>query len=286
MPRADLHLHSNKSDGILSPEEVVKEAVKLGLAAIALTDHDTIEGIPEALGAGQEYGVRVVPGIELNTGADNGELHILGYYIDHTDKRFVSALKELKEARLRRIGDIVNKLLGLGIEITLEEVLSKAGRADSMGRPHIARALLDRGHVTSVKEAFEKYIGHGCPAYVERYKLLPREAITLIMECGGVPVLAHPGILSSGSYIDLCVREGIKGIEVYHSRHTQGQAAMFEDIARRHGLIVTGGSDCHGELKFDGKMLMGRYTVDIRAVDKLEQAAKSGKGSIFDERKI
>ena len=282
MLKADLHLHSNKSDGILSPEEVVLQAAKLGLAAISLTDHDTVEGIPEALDAGAKYGVQVVPGIELNTSADNGELHILGYYILHTDTKLLDTLKGIKEARVRRIRSIVQKLNGLGFEITFDQVLKKAGKADSMGRPHIARLLLEKGYVSTVKEAFEKYIGYGGPAYVERHKLLPREVIALIKDCGGVPVLAHPGILSSSNYIDLCIREGIQGIEACHSRHTEEQAAAFREIARRHDLIVTGGSDCHGEFKFDGKMLMGRYTVDARAVERLKEAA-AGNGACMKD---
>jgi predicted metal-dependent phosphoesterase TrpH len=277
MLKADLHLHSNKSDGILSPEEVVLQAAKLGLAAISLTDHDTVEGISEALDAGTRYGVRVVPGIELNTSADNGELHILGYYICHTDTKLLDTLKGIKEARVQRVRTIIKKLNDLGFEITFDQVLKKAGKADSMGRPHIARLLLEKGYVSTVKEAFEKYIGYGGSAYVERHKLLPREVIALIKDCGGVPVLAHPGILSSSLYIDLCIREGVQGIEVYHSRHTEEQAAVFRKIARRHDLIVTGGSDCHGEFKFDGKMLMGRYTVDAGAVDRLKEAA-AGNG--------
>ena len=285
MLKADLHLHSNKSDGILSPEEVVLQAARLGLAAISLTDHDTVEGISEALDAGTKYGVQVVPGIELNTSADNGELHILGYYIRHTDKKLLNNLKGIKEARVRRIQAIVQKLNSLGFEITFEQVLKKAGKADSMGRPHIARLLLEKGYVSTIREAFEKYIGHGGPAYVERHKLMPGDVIALIKDCGGVPVLAHPGILSSSLYIDLCIREGIQGIEVYHSRHTEEQAAVFREIARRHDLIVTGGSDCHGEFKFDGKMLMGRYTVDAGAVDRLKEAA-AGNGHCVQNGKM
>lgn len=277
MLKADLHLHSNKSDGILSPEEVVLQAAKLGLAAISLTDHDTVEGISEALDAGTKYGVQVVPGIELNTSADNGELHILGYYICHTDTKLLNTLKGIKEARVQRIRTIVQRLNNLGFEITFDQVLKKAGKADSMGRPHVARLLFEKGYVSAVREAFEKYIGYGGPAYVERHKLLPKEVIALIKECGGVPVLAHPGILSSSAYIDLCIRAGIQGIEVYHSKHTEEQAAAYREIARRHGLLVTGGSDCHGEFKFDGKMLMGRYTVDARAVERLKEAA-AGNG--------
>jgi predicted metal-dependent phosphoesterase TrpH len=273
MPVADLHLHSSRSDGILTPEEMVSQAAKRGLAAIALTDHDTIEGIPEALRAGKKYGVQVVPGIEMNTSADNGDLHILGYYIYHTDEGFFNALKGIKEARMHRIRAIVEKLQHLGFEITLEQVLEKAGKADAMGRPHVARALLEKGYVATVKEAFERYIGHGGPAYVERYKLLPGEAIKLIKKGGGVPVLAHPGILGSESYINVCIQEGIQGIEAVHSRHSKDQEYYFKEVARKHNLIVTGGSDCHGELKDDGEMLLGKFTVDIEAVYRLKEAA-------------
>ncbi|MDD3850466.1 MAG: PHP domain-containing protein [Firmicutes bacterium] len=284
MPKADLHLHSNRSDGVLSPYEVVTQAPKRKPAAIALPDHDTVEGIPEALRAGEELGVRVVPGIEINTSSDNGELHILGYYIDHTDVGLINSLKELKGARMHRILAIIEKLNGLGLDITKEQVLSRAGKADTMGRPHVARVLIDKGFVSSIKEAFERYIGHGRPAYVERCKLMPREAIELIKGCGGVPVLAHPGILSSVSFIDLCIAKGIQGIEAFHSRHDENQATAFTELARRHNLIVTGGSDCHGVSKHDGDLLIGRFTVDIRAVDRLKETADRNKQELKREK--
>lgn len=282
MSKADLHLHSNRSDGILSPSEVVYEASKRHLTAIALTDHDTVEGVPEALEAGKKYGVEVAPGIEINTSADNGELHILGYYMDYTDKSFLDALKGFKEARMDRTLAIIEKLKGLGLKITEEQVLSKSGNAGAIGRPHIARALVDGGYVSNVKEAFEKYIGLGQRGYIKRHKLLPERAITLIKNYGGVPVLAHPGTLISASYIALCIKEGIQGIEAFHSRHDGKQIAAFIEIAKRHNLLITGGSDCHGEYKYHGDILMGRFTVDAEILDRLKDAATLNRETFTD----
>ncbi len=277
MPRADLHLHSNKSDGMLSPGEVVLEASKRNLAAIALTDHDTVDGVTEALRAGDKYNVKVVPGVEINTSVDNGELHILGYYIEHTEEGFVREMQRFKKFRMDRTFAIIKKLNTLGLYITKEQVLSEAKKADALGRPHIARTLIKNGYVSSVKEAFEKYIGQGRPAYVERRRLLPREAIELIKGYGGVPVLAHPGTLSSNLYIELCINEGIQGIEAFHSKHDANKADAFVNIARKHNLIITGGSDCHGEYKYNDDLLMGHTTVDARVIDRLKNMAYNNR---------
>jgi hypothetical protein len=277
MQKADLHLHSNKSDGLLSPTGVVEEAAKLKLAAIALTDHDTTDGIHEAISAGRRLDVEVIPGIEINTSADNGELHILGYYIDPLNKHLIEFLEKLTEARQERIRKIICKLQNLGFDITYRQVRSNAGNASSMGRPHIARVLQENGYVSSIREAFEKHIGRGSPAYVERQKLLPKEAVKLIKNSGGVPVLAHPGILSSPLYIETCIDYGIQGLEAYHSSHQNFQSNRFESIANRYGLIVTGGSDSHGECGYDGARLIGSVTVPYRAVELLKYASDNNR---------
>lgn len=277
MPRADLHLHSNKSDGVFSPSEVVYEASKRNLAAVALTDHDTVGGVAEALKAGKKYGVKVVPGIEINTSVDNGELHILGYYIDYSNEDFIRKLQRFKEARRNRALAIIKKLNTLGLNITKEQVRREAGASDVLGRPHIARTLINNGYVLNVKEAFQKYIGRGRPAYVKRHKLLPGEAISLIKGYGGVPVLAHPGTLSNGYYVELCINEGIQGIEAFHSKHNANEAVAFVNTALKYNLIITGGSDCHGEYKHNGNLLMGRTTVDAGVIDELKHTADNNK---------
>ncbi|MBA1333929.1 MAG: putative metal-dependent phosphoesterases (PHP family) [Firmicutes bacterium] len=270
MNSADLHLHTNKSDGLLTPTELVRLASENNLKAIAITDHDSIDGIQEALDAGSNFDLEVIPGIEFNTDADNGELHMLGYFIDHHNEELVEFIKRLKTARFERIKSMVEKLRGLGIEVSLESILSKTEDKAALGRPHIARALVDMGYVESIKDAFNKYIGSGCPAYVARYKLKPSEAIEIIKIAGGVPVLAHPGLLSSLLYIDMCIDEGIQGIEVYHSKHTKLETEKFIRIAEEFSLIPTGGSDCHGECTASGQYLIGTVTVSYDIVESLK----------------
>jgi hypothetical protein len=277
MQKADLHLHSNRSDGLLSPTKIVEQAAKQNLSAIALTDHDTVEGIDEAVNAGKRLGVLVVPGIEINTSADNGELHILGYFIDRRNKRFTQFLERLMMARQDRVRKIIARLRRMGYEIEFEQVLSKAEEASSIGRPHIARVMQEMSYVSSLGEAFEKHIGYGCPAYVERYRLLPAEAIELIKGGGGVPVLAHPGMLSSQIYIETCIEYGIQGLEVYHSSHRDFQTEQFRDIADRRGLIATGGSDSHGECGYDGVRLLGSVTVTYETVELLERVSRDNR---------
>jgi hypothetical protein len=279
---ADLHLHTSKSDGIFSPEELIAQAAHKQLAAIAITDHDTIDGIEEGLAAGKINSIEVVPGIEFNTDADNGELHILGYFIDHRNEKLVKFIKGLKSARYDRVKRMVEKLVDLGIRITFKEVLSMAEEKATLGRPHIARVLAKRGYVSTVKEAFDRYIGSGCPAYVERYKLKPVEAIGIIKESGGVPVLAHPGTLSRSEYIYECIEKGIQGIEVYHSKHTEHRTKELDRIAAEFSLIPTGGSDCHGECGDDGNILMGTVSVPYSTVELLRnRAVQNRKESIL-----
>lgn len=270
MNSADLHLHTNKSDGLLTPTELVRLASEKNLKAIAITDHDSIDGIREALDAGNILGLEVIPGVEFNTDADNGELHILGYFIDHHNEELAGFIKRLKSARFERVRNMVEKLRGMGIGISLESILLKAEDKAALGRPHIARALVEMGYAESIKDAFSKYIGAGCPAYVARYKLKPSEAIRLIKTAGGVPVLAHPGLLSSPLYIDMCINAGIQGIEVYHSKHTKLKAEKFIKIAKDFSLVPTGGSDCHGECTASGQYLIGTVTVPYDIVESLK----------------
>lgn len=285
MGRADLHLHTNQSDGVFSPDELVTRASRLNLAAVAITDHDTVEGIPRGLEAAGKYGVEVIPGIELSTNLDNGDLHILGYFIDYKDEALLGLISKVKKSRFDRIVKMVRKLQELGVNISLQKVLSKAKEKSSLGRPHIARVLVESGHVSSIKEAFDKYLGSHCPAYVERYKLEPEEVVNIIKQSGGVPVLAHPGMLSSFEYIERCISAGIQGIEVFHSKHSPEQTREFEIIAKRYSLIPTGGSDCHGEYCGKG-LLLGQVTVPYQIVEDLKSTANTNKqGRLYTCRK-
>lgn len=242
--RIDLHTHTNASDGLLAPAELVRAARAAGLSALGIADHDTVNGIEEALGAAVE-GITLVPGVEINAYHGDFEYHILGYFVDHRDADLARALGELREARVRRMHLIVSKLGDLGMEVSPGEILAVSGDA-SVGRPHIARVMLDKGFVSSMREAFDRFIGEGKPAYAPRSKLTPLEAIGVIKAAGGLAVLAHPGLFGGDELIPRLAAWGIVGIEVYTPDHTGAQIARYRGFARELGLICTGGSDFHG----------------------------------------
>lgn len=253
MDRIDLHTHTSYSDGSLSPRQLVQLAKERGLRAIAVTDHDTVAGVDEAVAAGEELGVEVVPGVEISAQYQPGTMHILGYYLDATNAVLHKALKKLQQARAARNPQIIERLQALGLEITTSEVLDLSG--GQVGRPHIAKALVHRGYVTSIDEAFSRYLKKGAVAYVEKFRLSPEEAITVIRKAGGLAALAHPFTLKidkPGELIRL-VRElrgmGLEGVEVFYPDHSKEITVLYQDIADKLGLICTGGSDFHGNLK-------------------------------------
>ncbi len=252
----DLHAHSTASDGTFPPAEVVRLARDAGLQAVALTDHDTTDGLAEAVAAGQELGVEVIPGVEISAQFTDNTMHILGYFIDFRDGRLAERLAVLKEARKERNPKIIAKLNALGIHITMEQVERLSG-GGQVGRPHIARALLESGYVRSLQEAFEIYLKNGGKAYVAKYRFQPAEALDMIRQAGGVPVLAHPFTLGLGSAQALkeafqdFQAMGLAGVEVFYADHTPEQEALYLRLARELGLLVTGGSDFHGDNKPD-----------------------------------
>lgn len=264
----DLHVHTRASDGLLSPEEVVYWASKKNLAAIAITDHDTIDGIQEALDYGKKYNVEVIPGIEINTDYKGSEVHILGYYIDYKDPWFKNILKKISSARFDRAKIIIEKLNKLGLSITLEEVLEISGEA-SIGRPHIARVLVNKGLAYNNKEVFDKYIGIKGPAYADRYKITPSTAIAYILKNGGIPVLAHPGLIKDLTIIKELVDNNLQGLEVFHTKHNGDMVKFLLDLAKKYDLIITGGSDCHGSLT-NGVPLLGSLNIDKKYLDILK----------------
>jgi len=270
MLKADLHIHTTASDGLMSPKEVVRWASVKRLTAIGITDHDTVNGIDSAKEASSEYGVEIVPGIELSTIYEAEEIHILGYYIDFKAAWFLDTLSEIQNSRYKRAESIVSKLNGIGINITLEQVKSIADDG-AVGRPHIARAMINKGYISNIKEAFNNYIGKGCPAYVERYKLKSSEAINIIKRLGGISVLAHPGLIREKSNIRNIINLGIDGIEVYHSKHDDETVRYALAIASSRKLLITGGSDCHGN-KINNEPILGNCTVDYKYVQKLKEA--------------
>ena len=244
--KADLHLHTTASDGRLEPKEIVSLAIKVGLDVIAITDHDTIDGVVPALTAASgSHSLTVIPGVEINTDVARGEVHILGYFIDYTDKKLAATLQKLQDSRRGRAQKMIAKLGKLGMKIDWQRV-SELVQDGSVCRPHIARALLEKGYVSSEKEAFDKYIGHNGPAYVERYKLLPVEVVKLILEARGLPVLAHPAdIADLDELVPKLKAAGLVGLEVYYRDYGPEIIARLARIAKQYDLITTGGTDYH-----------------------------------------
>lgn len=245
MTEIDLHVHTNFSDGMLSPAGLIERANRIGIRVLAVTDHDTTEGIDPSLEAAKGKAIELVPAVELNSETEEAEVHILGYFIDHHQKSFQQRLEEIRRSRLERIRKILNKLEGLGVHLEESRILEISGRG-SVGRPHIGWAMIEKGYAESLQESFEKFIARGAPAYVPRYKFPPEEAIRLILQCGGLPVLAHPGIMNCDQIIPNLVKEGLMGIEVYYSAHTFIDKEKYKQMAQNFGLLITGGSDYHG----------------------------------------
>ncbi|MCK8816276.1 PHP domain-containing protein [Natroniella sulfidigena] len=274
MKKIDLHLHTTSSDGNLTPKELVAAAKERNLAAIAITDHDSISGITEALEEGEKLGVEVVPGIELTTYYKGERVDILGYYIDWEDEALLEILEKLQTARKGRAKEMINKLANLGIEVDYEQLQQLAGE-EGVGRPHLAQLLADEGHVASKQEAFDKYLADGGPAYVDKYQLLPKEAIELITTAGGVAVLAHPGIISEVEIVEELVQlPDLAGIEAYYPQHSPEQLSYYLRLASKEELIITGGSDCHGSNEND-KLLLGTLDISTELLASLQRAIKS-----------
>lgn len=243
----DLHVHTTASDGLLAPGDVLNMASDIGLRGIAITDHDTVAGLQEARSHLSTSGLdlQFIPGIEMNTEVEETEVHILGYFINDKHHPLLVRLEQIKEARMDRAQKMVHRLKSMGMSIQFEQV-EKLARGDLIGRPHVAQALMEKGYVFSLKEAFDKYIGKGRPAYVPRYKFLPDEAIHMVQQAGGIPVLAHPGLIKDQSLIKQALAMGIKGLEVYYPEHTPEQVNKYLQLSRDHDLLITGGSDFHG----------------------------------------
>ncbi len=271
----DLHIHTNFSDGIFSPEEVVRYAQEVGLSAISITDHDITDGILPAVKEGIKRGIEVIPGVELSVESKNsseGEMHILGYFINWEDIQFQKQLKLFRDARKKRAIHILKKLYQVGVKLD-EEKLFKIAGIGSVGRLHIARLLLEEGYVDNIKEAFQKYLGKNRPAYVPKFRLTPEDAIKMIKNIGGVSVLAHPfyGNYGDRNIIEELVRFGLKGIETWHSKHNEEVKKSFDNLAKEFNLIVTGGSDCHGPAG-DEPSLIGTQNVPYEVLLNLKQA--------------
>jgi len=244
--KADLHVHSTASDGTLTPEALVELAVARGLAVLALTDHDSVEGVASAVAAAEGTGVTVVPAVELSAvGPGGDDVHILGYFIDPDDSRLRGHLAELRTARESRAAAIVSALTQAGYSVDLSEVMKLSG-GGAVGRSHVARALVTAGHAESVSEAFRTLIGRGRSFYVAKDVRGPQEVISCIRDAGGFAVLAHPGASCVDDLIQPLIGWGLRGLEVFHGEHTREQQERYAQVASELGLLVTGGSDFHG----------------------------------------
>jgi len=243
--RADLHIHTLASDGADSVVEVLEEARRIGLAAVSITDHDSVAAVAEAVSLGPDYGVEVVPGIEISVELEDVEMHLLGYFIDYRDHELNARLAYLRNIRSRRADQMLSKLEAMGFTLDMEALLP-GQMSGSIGRLHIAQALTRAGYVGSPAEAFSRYIGNSGPAYVPKLKIGMEEAMRMILRAGGVPVLAHPGQLGRDELIPELVELGLGGLEAYYPSHSRFAVNHYEELARHYGLLATGGSDSHG----------------------------------------
>lgn len=247
----DLHTHTTASDGSFTPSQLVRYAKQKGVTVIAITDHDTIDGNVEAMTEGEREAVTVVPGVEISVDYAPGSMHMLGFFIDIKNTALSEKLRLLQDSRADRNPRIIEKLNALGVNINYQEVIDISG-GGQVGRPHIAQVLLQKGYTRSIQEAFDRYLGKGAPAYLDKFRMEPADAIGMIIGAGGVPVLAHPFTLNCANADELehliknLVSLGLAGIEVYYSEHSSKQVSVYESLAGRFNLLITGGSDFHG----------------------------------------
>ena len=269
----DLHLHTTCSDGRLAPSELIRLAAGQGLKVVSVTDHDSTEGFAEAYETAREFPqMRIIPGIELSTDIPGDEIHMLGYFIKYDDTQFQDILLRFRRGRVERARLMVEKLDTLGIHLEWDRVQEIAGDG-AVGRPHIALAMVEKGYCTEPQDAFPEYLGRNGLAYVERPKMMPAEAVEMILGVGGVPVLAHPAYMTDmRARIAELVPAGLVGMEVYYSRYSPELVRELAQLAKQHGLIPCGGSDYHG-LGNTGEPLPGSQGPPMETVERLEETA-------------
>ncbi|MBL7996109.1 PHP domain-containing protein [bacterium] len=266
---ADLHIHSYFSDGFLSPTQIVEYAAKSGLRAISLTDHDTVEGLDEAMAAGGVFNVEVITGIELSATIDDRDIHILGYLFNHHDENFRKQVDLYKRERVNRAEKIVQKLNNFGVHVDMDQVMARAGKG-AVGRPHIADAVVLAGFAKDTNSVFRDFLGYGGSAYEDKYKISPEVAIRLICDAGGVSFLAHPSFGMKQKYLQQLISSGVSGIECTHPKHTPEASLYFQNIVQRHHLLQSGGSDCHAR---DGNIFIGKFPVHYSMIEKMKLQA-------------
>lgn len=269
--KIDLHVHTTASDGAYSPSGIVDLARKKGISYLAITDHDTTASLTEAAQECRKCQLDFFPGIEFSTVYEEHEVHMLGYNFDWQNQRMAQTVFQLQKARKTRIEKMVGKLVDLGFPIEMEEVRRKSS-AQNLGRVHLALVLIDKGIVSSINEAFTKYLNPGCPAFVPRYKLTPFQAMEIIKEAQGVPVLAHPGLACCDQLIPILAEKGLQGIEVFHPRHAKEEEIFYFKIAQKYNLIITGGSDFHGHEEKDLDNL-GEMKVPLKSIEQLKRTS-------------
>jgi predicted metal-dependent phosphoesterase TrpH len=271
---ADLHLHTTASDGSLTPADLVRRAADLGISVIAVTDHDSVEGIPAAIEAARNYPqLTVIPGVEISTDVPNNEIHVLGYFMDYTDQKLNNELSRLRISRQTRAEKIAEKLKILGMPIDYKRVLELAGDG-SVGRPHIAKVMLENGYINEFRQAFDIYIGRNGPAYVGRAKMLPEEAIALVVRAGGLPVLAHPAdIENMEKLLPPYIENGLIGLETYYHGYSDQVIKRLANLARRYDLTTTGGSDYHND-NGDAGGPLGSTDIPRKSMEKLLSLAR------------
>ena len=280
MKKADFHVHTNYSDGVFSPEKIVDTAIDAGLEAIALTDHDNILSYDVAQkylqSIGKQDQLEIIQGIEVNTLYKNYEVHILGYFMNPNDDDFKALIKNQQDARVKQTLEIIDLLdKKEGIKISFDSILAQVAEGGSIGRPHIAKAITSAGGTSSVIEAYNKYINDNSQVYVQRKTVSPQDAVEIIYDAGGIPVIAHPhDIDSAETLIKDLMTYGLRGIEAYHRKHSPAVVEYFSSMAEKFGLIVTGGSDFHAPSMVNGQILLGKHFIPEWIYDKLIQEKK------------
>lgn len=267
--KADLHIHTTASDGRMTPQEVIASAIDAGLHAIAITDHDTLTGYLEVSQTAQAR-IAILPGIEFSTDLPQNEVHILGYYLDPTNDELQEILTRIISDRIDRTRKIIAKLDELGYNVSFDRVKEIAGRAQAIGRPHIAAALIEKKYFVNVSQVFNSLLAKNGPAYISHFKLSPQDAIALIHKAGGLAILAHPGLVDDNSLVQDMIRLGVDGIEAIHPAHSEQQVQTYTEWADKEGLLVTGGSDFH---HIPGRFpeQLGEFCIPYCLVEKLQQ---------------